>query len=198
MTATSGSSVRHPPAEPADWETTVARRLAAQDASALAELYDRYGSFVCGLAARVVGDRVAAEDVTQEVFLHLWRRPDAFDASVGSLRTWLAMLAHRRAVDHVRREHSAHRSNEVTLPRPAADVGEVATSRAVAERVRKAVEDLPPEQQAAVRLAYFGGKTYRQVAVALAIPEGTAKTRLRLALAHMAHDLEREGFSPCT
>src|SRR5262245_33723940 len=95
-----------------DWERAVRDRLASGDDSALGEVYDQYSSFVYGLAVRVIGDTRAAEDVSQDVFLHLWEHPEAFDPARGGLRTWLGTLAHRRAVDHVRREEARRRRAE--------------------------------------------------------------------------------------
>ncbi|HZP28463.1 MAG TPA: sigma-70 family RNA polymerase sigma factor, partial [Acidimicrobiia bacterium] len=95
-----------------DWELRVRARLAAGDESALTEVYDQYASFVYGLALRVIGDARAAEDVSQDVFVAVWERPEAFDPERGSLRTWLGTLAHRRAVDYVRREEARRRRTE--------------------------------------------------------------------------------------
>src|SRR6202142_288372 len=91
------------------WEYDVKARLIARDPAALTEMYDQFGSYVFGLAARVIGDRRAAEDVTQDVFLSLWERPDAFDPERGRLRTFMGTLAHRRAIDFVRREEARRR-----------------------------------------------------------------------------------------
>jgi RNA polymerase sigma factor (sigma-70 family) len=180
---------------PSEWETAVRDRVVAGDDGALREVYDQYSSFVYGIAARVIGDRRAAEDVSQDVFVAFWERPAAFDPARGSLRTWLGTLAHRRAVDHVRREEARRRRSERVAGRAvvAPDVEEMATALVAAERVRAALDVLPEEQRRAVQLAYFGGKTYRQVAEALGIPEGTAKSRLRLALRRIAGALEAEG-----
>ncbi len=178
-----------------DWEVDVQRRLVAGDQAALGECYDQFSSFVFGLARRVIGDRRAAEDVTQDVFLHLWERAEAFDPGRGGLRTWLGTLAHRRAVDHVRREEARRRRNDRfgNQASVAPDVEEMAVAIVTAERVREALATLPAEQRDAITLAYFGGKTYREVAVELGIPEGTAKSRMRLGLARIADVLEREG-----
>ena len=178
------------------WEQVVRTRLVDRDETALAELYDQFGSFVFGLAARVIGDRRAAEDVTQDVFLFVWEHPDAFDPERGRLRTFLGTLAHRRAVDHVRREEARRRRGQrdaamqVSVP----DVDEMAMALVAAERVRAEVERLPVEQREAIELAYFGGRTYRQVAEELCIPEGTAKSRLRLGLRRIADALESNGI----
>src|SRR5436190_10979805 len=177
------------------WELSLRQRLLAGDESALSEIYDQYSSFVFGLATRVTNDRRAAEDVTQEVFVGVWAKPAVFDPERGSLRSWLGTLAHRRAVDFVRREEASRRraQREAELAALPPDIEELATALALAERVRVAVDELPSDQQDAIRLAYFGGKTYRQVAEVLGIPEGTAKSRLRMGLRRMADTLEREG-----
>ncbi len=178
-----------------DWERDVRARLVGNDDEALAEIYDQYSSFVYGLALRVVGDARAAEDVSQDVFVGLWERPAAFDPDRGSLRTWLGTLTHRRAVDYVRREEARRRRAERDAARAvsAPDVEELATAMVAAERVRAALDLLPSDQRRAIQLAYFGGKTYRQVAEVLGIPEGTAKSRLRLGLRRIAEALEAQG-----
>lgn len=180
-----------------DWEVAVRARLAAGDEVALGEVYDQLSSFVFGIAQRVLGDARAAEDVSQEVFLHIWEHPEAFDPERGSLRTWLGTLAHRRAVDHVRREEARRRraiKEASRRPTHIPDVEEMATAMVQAERVRNALDVLPDEQRQCIQLAYFGGKTYREVAQVLGIPEGTAKSRLRLGLRRIAEALEHEGL----
>ena len=179
---------------PSQWERTTRDRLIAGDDGALNEIYDQFSSFVYGLALRVIGDARAAEDVSQDVFVTVWERPDAFDPDRGSLRTWLGTLAHRRAVDHVRREEARRRraTKDAARPETTPDVEEMAMALVTAERVRSALAMLPDEQRRAIRLAYFGGKTYRQVAEVLGIPEGTAKSRLRLGLRRIAAVLETE------
>lgn len=176
------------------WERQTRERLMAGDEAALGDCYDQYSSFVYGLVLRVVRDAKAAEDITQDVFLGLWENPDCFDPAKGALRTWLGTLAHRRAVDHVRREEARRRRDEAVLSRITStpDVEEMALALMTAERVREALEALPPEQREAIQLAYFDGKTYREVAVCMGIPEGTAKSRLRLALRRVASTLESE------
>ena len=179
---------------PSGWEHDVRCRLVAGDDGALTDVYDQFSSFVYGLAQRVIGDPRAAEDVTQDVFVSVWERPESFEPSRGSLRTWLGMLAHRRAVDHVRREEARRRRSqrEASQPSTTPDVEEMAIALVTAERVRTALDLLPEDQRRAIQLAYFGGKTYRQVAEVLGIPEGTAKSRLRLGLRRIADSLEGE------
>ena len=179
---------------PSQWERTTRDRLVAGEEGALNEIYDQFASFVYGLAVRVIGDARAAEDVSQDVFVTVWERPDAFDPERGSLRTWLGTLAHRRAVDHVRREEARRRRaiKDAARPETTPDVEEMAMALVTAERVRSALATLPDEQRRAIQLAYFGGKTYRQVAEVLGIPEGTAKSRLRLGLRRIAAVLDTE------
>ena len=178
-----------------EWERGLRDRLISGDETAVADLYDQYASFVFGLARRVTGDRTAAEDVTQDVFVACWERPDAFDPERGRLRTFLGTLAHRRAVDVVRREEARRRraARDAATVVPIPDVGELAMAIVTAEQVRAEVNRLPEEQRTAIELAYFGGRTYRQVAEELGIPEGTAKSRMRLGLARIAQALEAQG-----
>jgi RNA polymerase sigma factor (sigma-70 family) len=174
-------------------------RLCDGDADALSAVYDRYASLVHGVARRVLGDEGGAEDVTQDVFTHLWRHPDRVDLERGCLRSYLGVIAHRRAVDALRRRTRRNdregRSEHARPAEPSVEEAVVVTvvSSWRATQVVEALERLPEEQQAAVRLAYYGGRTYRQVAADLGIPEGTAKSRLRLALARLRHELANEG-----
>jgi RNA polymerase sigma factor (sigma-70 family) len=178
-------------------DSALRERLIAGDETALTRTYDLHAAMVYALVARVTRDWAAAEDVTQEVFVYLWEHPAAFDAGRGSLRTWLATLAHRRAVDWVRREMARRerdeRQAECLLPEP--DIAGVAIAATFADRVRAAVAALPAAQQATIRLAYFEGLSYREVATKLGIPEGTAKSRMRLGLARLADRLAAEGIS---
>ncbi|MFD9119313.1 RNA polymerase sigma factor [Streptomyces bottropensis] len=171
------------------------RRLVYGDESALREAYAVYGGLVRRVAARVTRSPAAAEDVAQEVFAQLWSRPYGFDARRGSLRTWLSMLAHRRAVDWVRDEARHRRDaradasalHAVPDPRPGPDEAVVDRERSLL--LHTALAGLPRPQREVVHLAYFAGRTYRQAAVELGIPEGTAKTRLRSALRTLARSL---------
>jgi RNA polymerase sigma-70 factor (ECF subfamily) len=175
-------------------ERSLARRLRAGDETALAELYDAHSGFVFGLATRVIGDRVAAEDVTQDVFVTLWNQPERYEPDRGSLRAFLGTLTHRRAVDHIRREEARRRREDkvATEPNPPPEIDEGIIRTATTRVVREAVALLPPAQRQAIELAWFEGHTYREVADLLGIPEGTAKSRLRLALARIAEVLSPE------
>ncbi|HKF00142.1 MAG TPA: sigma-70 family RNA polymerase sigma factor [Actinomycetes bacterium] len=184
---------------PASWpqdEHTLHQRLLAGEEAALAALYDRFASLVHGLALRVTHDRAAAEDLTQDVFVWIWEHPEAFDPARGRLRAWIAMLTHRRAVDWVRHGEVRRRYAmvEAEPPPPVPGVEEEAVAAATAKCVRAALEDLPEAQQAVIRLTYFDGLTCRAAAEALGIPEGTAKSRLRLGLRRLADQLEAAGI----
>lgn len=180
-------------------------RIVHGDESALGEVHDRYAGIVHGVALRVTGSRGAAEEITQEVVVYLWQRPYAYRPERGSLRTWLCLLAHRRAVDWVRAEQARRRRHEqVHRSSPAEDVPsaeEQVIAADEADRVRAAVVALPAAQREAIELAYFAGITHRQVAAQLGVPEGTVKSRMRSGLRQLARVLgtsepgaeEREG-----
>jgi len=169
-------------------------RLVFGDETAFIDLYERYSSLVYTIAARVTCDRRAAEDVTQEVFLAVWQSPLAFDPARGSLRGWMAMMAHRRAVDLTRREEAhRRRSRDGRLYAGAVSrgdpVGDQVSDADAAERVGTALQALPEHLSRAITLAYLEGLTYRQVATVLGVPEGTAKSRLREGLRRLAVEL---------
>ena len=169
-------------------------RLAAGDDHARAEAFDRLGSAVYGAALRVLGEWTAAQDVVQDVFVELWSHPGRYDPAAGSLRTYLTVLARHRAVDIVRSElrriARQERNQRLTPKQELPSPGEEVAAAEAAGVVRKAVRLLPDSQRQVVELAYFGGLSYREVAQAAGIPEGTAKSRLRLALAKLESVLE--------
>jgi RNA polymerase sigma-70 factor, ECF subfamily len=171
-------------------------RLAAGDDHALTEAFDALASSVYGSALRVLGDNSAAQDVVQDVFVELWAHPGRYDPAAGTLRTYLIVLARHRAVDVVRSElrrvARQERSYRVTPASPAASVGDVVLAAETASLVRAAVQLLPASQRQVVELAYFEGLTCREVVRAVGIPEGTAKSRLRLALVKLEDMLDRE------
>jgi RNA polymerase sigma-70 factor (ECF subfamily) len=177
--------------DPAD--AVLSARLVAGDDDALAEVFDSYAAVVLAAARRVVGSGSAAEDVMQDVFVTLWQRPDRYDAHRGSLRTYLTTLAHHRGVDIVRSELRRMGRERLSVRLiPEQRSGDEADAQIVAEVVRDAVNLLPCEQRQVVELAYFKGLTYRDVAATAGIPEGTAKSRLRLALAKLEAALDPE------
>ena len=175
-------------------DASLVARIAVGDERALQMIYERYSPLVYGLSRRVTASTAHAEEITQEVFVFLWQNPDRFDAERGSLRAFLGAVAHRRSVDEVRRNtRRTAREDRVGSDASNPDVIEISDDverSQTAERVRAAVSSLPEQQREAVLLAYFGGCTFRQVAEQLGIPEGTAKSRLRLGLSKLAVLLE--------
>ncbi|MBI5284990.1 MAG: sigma-70 family RNA polymerase sigma factor [Chloroflexi bacterium] len=175
-------------------------RLAGRDLAAFEALYDRYSDLVYSVALRVVGDRHVAEDIAQDVFLRVWRRPDQFDLRRGKFMTWLLSVTRNRSIDE--RRGYGRRLRREALPSTAEEEeaipsGDERDDPAVAtvlsdERaaVRRAMEVLPPEQRLAISLAYFGGLTQQEVANKLGQPLGTVKTRIRLGMQKMRGALE--------
>jgi RNA polymerase sigma-70 factor (ECF subfamily) len=180
--------------EPTDALLTA--RLAAGDDRALAQAFDQLGSAVYGAALRVLGEWTAAQDIAQDVFVELWSHPDRYDPAAGSLRTYLTVLARRRAIDMVRSElrriARQERNHRLTPHQGIASPSDEVEAAEAAGVVRAAVRLLPDSQREVVELAYFGGLSYREVALAIGIPEGTAKSRLRLALAKLESVLDRQ------
>jgi RNA polymerase sigma factor (sigma-70 family) len=186
----------HDPAE----DLELHRRLLGGDRTAFDELYRRYASQAYGLAYRVTGQQILAQDVVHDAFLALWRAPEAFDETRGSFRTFFLSMVHHRGVDLVRREQRLRARTEkaanlepVADEDPAdavADAGYLSVRR---KEVREAMTELPDPQRQVLEMAYFDGKTQVQIAEELAIPLGTVKTRtlaamrkLRVALAETA------------
>ncbi len=168
---------------------------------ALAEAYRRHGAAAFGLALRIVADRRLAEEVVQEVFLRLWNEPEKFDPERGSLRSYLLAQAHGRSVDLVRAE-SARRAREEREARRNTDSGydleREVYELTLAENVRRALASLSDGERDAIELAYFGGHTYREVAVLLGEPEGTVKSRIRAGLGRMRDALVASGTTGIT
>jgi RNA polymerase sigma-70 factor, ECF subfamily len=163
-------------------DVQLAQGLLARDENALGETIAKYGRVVYGIARRVLAETSLAEEVTQDTFLALWRRPGAFDPERGSLQAFLLGVARNKAIDRVRREESLRKAKEALMTEvETSGDGAPSDEAGIEEReeVKAALAKLSPLQREAIVLAYFGGRTYREVAVELGIPEGTAKTRLR-------------------
>lgn len=161
-------------------------QIARGDQEAFAAFYDLTAPAVFGIVLRVLRDRAQAEEVTQEVYVDAWRNATRFDSAFGAAAGWLNTIAHRKAVDRVRSvERSTardQRHHELEPQRSDDEVSELVVARDESRRVHDALEQLPENQRTVVRLAYFEGRSQREVAEHLQIPLGTAKTRIRDAL----------------
>jgi len=167
-------------------DTSLVRAFAERDPAAAADLYERFASRVYGLGIVMLGNNAAAQDLVQDTFVKLWRSADRFDAARGRLDTWVLLVARSLAIDALRRRVLDARTLEATgtvrdvAPEPGPE--EIAETRDMTARARRAMATLSDGQRAALELAYFGGKTGAEVAELEGIPVGTAKTRIRTAL----------------
>lgn len=147
----------------------------------MALLYDRYGSIVYSVALRVLGDTGSAEDVLQDVFMQLWRNPNSFDSSRGSLGPWLAVIARNRAIDAIRKRRPETDIDDVIISvQP--DMASDAERGLAMEKVRDAMESMAAPQRTALEMAYFEGLTHSEIAEKTGEPLGTIKTRIRTGL----------------
>ena len=167
---------------------------ARSEESALAELYDRYGRAAYGLALRILRDQELAEDAVQEAFLAVWRTASRFVPEKAKASTWILTLAHRRAVDIVRREQRRRAETLDHAPEPAVEgVDEDAWLRLQRERVQTTLRHLPDAQREALELAYYGGFSQSELAERLGQPLGTIKSRMFTGLSRMRELLEEPG-----
>jgi RNA polymerase sigma-70 factor (ECF subfamily) len=166
------------------------QRLLLRDRQAFEVIYDRYGDLVYSTALRILRDPHLAEDISQEIFVRLWRKPDRYVAERGRFLTWLISVTRNRAVDEVR-AHGRRRRYETASPEeqerevPADEAIDPALNAQLTEErhiVRAALAELPPEQRQAIELAFFGGLTQQEIADRLSQPLGTVKTRIRLGM----------------
>jgi RNA polymerase sigma-70 factor (ECF subfamily) len=166
--------------------------VALGDQVAFAKLYDAISPAVYGLALRVVRDPSRAEEVAQEVFMTVWQQATRFDASRGSALTWILTITHRRAVDVVRHSEAATRRDNIAAVRETEfdDVSETVILRDEQTQVRKCLDSLTSLQHEAVKLAYFNGYTYSEVATLLKAPLATIKTRMRDGLIRLRDCME--------
>jgi RNA polymerase sigma-70 factor (ECF subfamily) len=183
----------HEPAE----DLELHRRLLNGDRGAFDELYKRYAAQAYGLAYRVTGQQVLAQDVVHDAYMALWRAPEAFDPSRGSFRTFFLSLVHHRGVDLVRREQRLRARTEkaanlepVVDEDPADAVAEAGYLSVRRKEVREALTGLPAAQQQVLEMAYFDGKTQVEIAKELDIPLGTVKTRTLAAMRKLRMALE--------
>ena len=178
----------------------LAQRIRSGDRVALGEVYDRHASVALAVALRIVADREQAEDLVHDAFVATWQKIDRFDPARGSLRSWIVTIVRNRAIDRLRGNRPSieigeadERSLLKSGPNPTWDR---AVARLGAEQLRAALAELPEAQREAIELAYFGGRTYREIATLTGVPLGTATGRLRLALARLRELLRQSDAAP--
>jgi RNA polymerase sigma-70 factor (ECF subfamily) len=166
------------------------RRLFHKDKRAFEAIFDRYGDLVYSTALRILRDAHLAQDVSQEIFVRLWRKPESYVAERGRFLTWMISVTRNRAVDEIRSRgrrlrHETASPEEQEREIPAGEANDPALNAQLAEQartVRTALAELPPEQRQVIELAYFGGLTQQEISDQLDQPLGTVKTRIRLGM----------------
>lgn len=174
-------------------------RIATGEKDALEAVYDRYSSAVYSLARYMLRSEAVAEEATQEVFLNIWLKASSFNSTRGQPKSWIMSVAHHKIIDIIR---SRKRAAAVTDPKEYETLdllpsGQEATDVAVernleGERVRRALDKLPPAQQEVIVLSYYGGLSQSEIAEKLGHPLGTVKTRARLALQKLREELRED------
>jgi RNA polymerase sigma-70 factor (ECF subfamily) len=174
-------------------DAALAERMRGGDREAVGEFYDRHAPQAYAIAVRILSDQYAAEDVVHDAFVAVWQQIDRFDPGRGSLRAWLLTIVRNRAIDRLRArrpsmpvEVADEQSLLRTGPNPTWELTVERLSRA---EIREVLASLPDAQREAIELAYFGGRTYREIAELTGVPEGTASGRLRLGLAKLRDGL---------
>jgi RNA polymerase sigma-70 factor (ECF subfamily) len=172
--------------------------VAQGDAEAFAVLYDRHSGAAYSLAYRMMGEQQAAEDLTQDAFLNVWRSAASYRADRGSVRTWLLSIVHNRGIDQLRSLASRRRIQEkIETSAPRSQPSEAFSEswrNSQREQVREALSTLPPEQLKVLELAYFSGYTHVQIAELLDVPLGTIKGRMRLGLKKIRAYFDAQGM----
>jgi RNA polymerase sigma-70 factor (ECF subfamily) len=156
-------------------------QLRRGDEHAMSMVFDRYSKVVYSVALRVLRDPASAEDILQEVFIELWRRPDAFSATRGNLGGWLAVVARNRSIEALRRKRPLDPIEDMMLAAPC-DVGDEAERNTIVDRARGVLYRLPPEQRKTLEMAFFDGLTHAEIAEMTGDGAGTVKTRIHSAL----------------
>jgi len=167
-------------------------RVARGDHAAFEAVYDQLAGPVYGLVRKILRDPAQSEEVAQEVLIEVWRSASRFDPARGSVTAWVMTIAHRRAVDRVRSESAATTREQKLTPGPVTgdDVAELVETALDRQRVRRCLGSLTALQAESVKLAYYGGYTYPQVAELLGVALGTVKTRIRDGLIRLRDCME--------
>ena len=168
------------PVPPLD-DAALLLRVQSGDEQAMASLFDRYSKVVYSVSLRVLRDPASAEDVLQEIFMQIWRNPDGFIATRGSLGGWLAVVSRNRSIDVLRRKRPSEMVDEMVLP-SSFNLAEESERTMMVERARVVIQQMPIEQRKTLEMAFFDGLTHSEIAEMTGDPLGTVKTRIRSAL----------------
>lgn len=178
-------------------DQTLLQLMEQKDENALGELYDRYNRLVFSIALNSLGEGVAAEEITQDVFFRVWKNAASYRKESGKVATWIAGITRNRSIDEIRRlsirpeaEANFWEDGESDLWADTADVEQNVELSQQSNRVRMSVASLPAEQRQALTYAYFMGFSHSEIARLLDEPLGTIKTRIRLAMKKIKIDLE--------
>jgi RNA polymerase sigma-70 factor, ECF subfamily len=169
------------PPPPAQDDSTLLLQVQRGEEPAMASLFDRYSKVVYSVALRVLRDPASAEDVLQEVFMQIWRNPDGFVATRGSLGGWLAVVARNRSIDMLRRKRPTEQVDDMALASNY-NLANEAERNSLMEKARTVIHRLPVEQRKTLEMAFFDGLTHSEIAEMTGDPLGTVKTRIRSAL----------------
>ena len=182
-------------------DETLITAVAGGDEAAFGMLYDRYIKAVYSLALRITEDQGLAEEITQEVFVRVWRNAATFTSERGRFASWLLGVTHHLAIDQLRRRRARPQAVASTddlpmqaLPDLSADVEEEAWIGVRRELIQRALTQLPEAQRRVIELAYFGGLTHVEIAALIGDPLGTVKTRMRLGLQKLREALQAQGL----
>ena len=190
------TSFRSGPTLRASDDLAVVSRMAAGDAHAVAELYDRYAAVLVAVARRIVGSAGEAEEVLQESLLQAWNQATRYDAQRSSVSTWLILIARSRALDRLRSRQARQRAAEGAAAEPAPDTSSsIELSVLHAERrrrVREVLAELPEEQREVLDLAFYEGLSQTEIATRTGTPLGTVKTRALLGMKKLRQALRAE------
>jgi RNA polymerase sigma-70 factor (ECF subfamily) len=178
-------------------DAVLLRQIADRRPEALGALYDRYSPVLLGLAKRILGSAADAEELLQEVFLHVWNQAGKYDAGRSSVSTWLTLVTRSRAIDRLRTRkvvERTHESSALADPRDHASPEGVETVfiRERRERVQREMESLPPEQRQVLEMAFYEGLSQTEIAAKAGLPLGTVKTRTLLAMKKLRAALRDE------
>jgi len=171
-------------------------RIAAGDAHAFGQLYDRFSTLVYSLAVKILRDNAAAEDLAQEVFVQIWERASYYDPRLGRPLTWIVTLTRNRAIDRLRAAQRGQRLMEAAAREQVAaescgrELHEEVVGRETGLLVWAALKQLPDGQRRAIELAFFGGLTQTEIADGLSLPLGTVKARIRRGMMQMRDELK--------